>query len=125
MSLEQSEAEVAAVSSHPRISLDDIRREIVSVCYMSGTEFWRRATTGNQQKAAIDIRGLASLTICLVVTKNGTTIVGQSAPADPLNYNQGIGMKLAREDAERQLWPRMGWALKQKLYEERMADVGR
>ncbi len=123
--LEQSDAQVAAVSKHPRVSLSDIKAEIIGIYFMTGHQFWQQAAMTKQDAPQIDVRSLGSLTICMVVTKNGTTIVGQSAPADPSNFNPEIGMKLALEDCERQLWPRMGWALKQKLYEERMADAGR
>jgi len=55
------------------------------------------------------------LTICLITMKNGFTVIGKSAPADPENYNPELGRKFAREDAIRQLWPLMGFALRDRL----------
>lgn len=58
---------------------------------------------------------LGVLTICLIVTRNGFTIIGKSAPASTDNFDADLGRKLAYEDAVRQLWPLMGYALREKL----------
>jgi len=55
------------------------------------------------------------MTIAVVVMKNGYVVLGKSAPADPDNFNQELGEKFAREDAIRQIWPLMGFALRDKL----------
>jgi len=49
------------------------------------------------------------------VTRNGFTLIGKSAPASPDNFDPVLGRKLAYEDAVRQLWPLMGYALRDKL----------
>jgi len=41
--------------------------------------------------------------------------VGKSAPASADNFNADLGRKLAYEDAIRQLWPLMGFALRERL----------
>jgi len=61
---------------------------------------------------------LAVLTVCLIVTRNGFTIIGKSAPASADNFDAELGRKLAYEDAVRQLWPLMGYALREKLHNE-------
>jgi hypothetical protein len=48
---------------------------------------------------------------------------GQSAPADPENFDQAFGEKLARDDAIRQLWPLEGYLLRQKLYNLSQSDA--
>lgn len=58
---------------------------------------------------------LGVLTVCTLVMRNGFTVIGKSAPADAANYNADLGRKFAREDAIRQLWPLMGFALRDRL----------
>jgi hypothetical protein len=57
------------------------------------------------------------LTICILVLANGFIVIGKSAPASPENFDEEKGKTFAREDAIRQLWPLMGFALRQKLHE--------
>jgi hypothetical protein len=59
---------------------------------------------------------LGVLTVCILVMKNGFVVMGKSAPADPGNFNAELGAKFAREDAVRQLWPLMGYALRDRLH---------
>jgi hypothetical protein len=42
-------------------------------------------------------------------------VIGKSVPASPDNFNPDLGRKLAYEDCIRQLWPLMGFALKERL----------
>lgn len=58
---------------------------------------------------------LDCLTICVLVLKNGYTVVGKSACASPENYDEAIGHKIAREDARRQIWALEGYALRTSL----------
>jgi len=50
--------------------------------------------------------------------ENGFTIAGRGAVIDPDNFNLEIGRKVARQDAERQLWQLEGYRLQWQLYEE-------
>lgn len=56
------------------------------------------------------------LTIAVVTTKNGFTVVGESACAWPANYDKDIGERLALSDAKNKLWALMGYHLKQQLF---------
>lgn len=47
--------------------------------------------------------------------RNGFIMVGKSAPTSPENFNAELGRKLAYEDCIRQLWPLMGFALRDRL----------
>jgi hypothetical protein len=58
---------------------------------------------------------LKLLSVCMLVMRNGFTVIGTSAPASPENFNAELGRKLAYENAIRQLWPLMGFALRDKL----------
>ena len=57
------------------------------------------------------------MTICLLVTENGYSILGKSVPADPENYNVDLGMKFAKEDCIRQLWPLEAYLLREVMTE--------
>lgn len=55
------------------------------------------------------------LTIAVVRLSNGFVMLGQSAPADPANFNEELGRKFALEDATRKIWPMEGYLLCEKL----------
>jgi hypothetical protein len=112
MSLEATEKECAAVAVAPRVALADIEAAIkAKYCYTAG-ELLQEVST----EAALDV-----LTICILVLKNGFTIIGKSAPASADNFNAELGKKLAYEDAVRQAWPLFGFNLRQKLHDVEMS----
>lgn len=55
------------------------------------------------------------MTIAIVKLKNGFVVIGESAPADPANFNAELGQKFALETAKRKIWPLLGFALCEKL----------
>ena len=57
------------------------------------------------------------LTFCVLVLRNGFTVTGESACASPENFDAEIGKNIAYENAKQKIWPLMGYALKQELYE--------
>ena len=61
---------------------------------------------------------LRLLTFCVLVLRNGFTVTGESACASPENFDAEIGRKIARQNAVAKIWPLMGYALKQSLYED-------
>ncbi len=58
---------------------------------------------------------LGLLTICVLVLRNGFTVVGKSACASPENYNAEVGARIAREDAVQQVWALEGYHLRHQL----------
>ena len=60
----------------------------------------------------------SQLTVCVLTLLNGFTVTGESACADPAMFNAEIGQKIARENAERKIWPLMGYALKEEMMKE-------
>lgn len=64
---------------------------------------------------------LKLLTICVLVLKNGFTLVGKSACASPENFDAAIGARIAREDAKQQLWPLLGFMVKDGLHRAEQA----
>jgi hypothetical protein len=55
-------------------------------------------------------------TICYLTLQNGFTVTGQSACADPRNFNEELGRKIAYDNAFREIWPLEGYLLKEKLW---------
>lgn len=70
----------------------------------------------NISKADFYVHPGSQLTICIITLLNGFTVTGQSACADPKMFNEEIGEKFAFADAERKIWPLLGYALKQELF---------
>lgn len=66
----------------------------------------------------------SQLTICILTLQNGYTITGQSACADPTNYKQDIGERLAKEDAKKKIWALMGYALKEEIHRAGLPQEG-
>lgn len=110
-----SEQELAAKATGPRVSLEDRDNNIAGY----GVFNVHKALT------ALGIPALPStqlLTIAVVTTHNGFTVVGESACAWPANYDEDMGNRLALENAKNKLWPLMGYALKQGLWDANMID---
>lgn len=111
MSLQASDAEAAAVAVAPRVSLADIEAAITHSYHFTADKAVEATKPAAQPVAC----SLDLLSICILVMQNGFTVIGKSAPASPANFNPQLGRKLAYEDAVRQLWPLMGYALRDKL----------
>lgn len=115
-SLEQSDAEVAAVSTAVRVALADIesaiahRYDVNAANAVGCASHWVVKPDGTAGADALQV-----LSLCFLVMKNGFTVVGKSAPASPENFNAEFGKKLAYDDCIRQLWPLMGFALRDRL----------
>ncbi len=111
-SIQQADREAAAVAKAPRVSLADIQRSIAHRYHFRGDE----AVTA--MGAEDPPESLKVLSVCILVLLNGWTVIGKSAPASPANFDAMLGHKLAEEDAIRQLWPLMGFALRDRLAKE-------
>lgn len=57
------------------------------------------------------------LTFCVLVLKNGFTVTGESACADPKIFNAVTGRNVARQNAVSKIWQLEGYLLKQRLSE--------
>jgi len=115
MDIETADRLAAIAATAPRVSLASIRDKIKACYYFTGAE-----AVGPNRPAMPE---LASLSICIIVMKNGWTVLGKSAPASPANFDPDLGMRLAREDAERQLWPLEGYLLRNRLYGSEQAGM--
>ena len=111
-----TDAASAAVAVAPRVQLKDIEAGIAAQYYLTGDKAVMNAE-GWGDGIGPQPDPLAVLTICIVVMKNGFTVIGKAAPASPENFNRDLGRKFAYEDAIRQLWPLMGFALRDRLHD--------
>ena len=57
-----------------------------------------------------------------MVLLHAFTVIGKSAPASPENFNAELGRKFAYEDAVRQLWPLLGFSLRDRLLASRQRN---
>ena len=64
----------------------------------------------------------ATLTLAIVVLQNGYEVIGQSACADPKNFDAALGQQLALEDAKKKVWPLEAYLLKQRLWERNQSS---
>jgi hypothetical protein len=107
-----TEREIAAVANKAlRITPKIVEGEIASEHYFTAAQ--GVAGAGQLMEGVPESLGL--LTICVLVLRNGFTVLGKSACASPENFDLEIGTSLAREDAVRQIWPLMGYELKSWL----------
>lgn len=115
MSVEATDKRAAENATHPRISLAMIKAEIQNEAYMTGDTFISHAVTVHNASKSTNPHTKV-LTICMCSLKNGWIVLGKSAPASPENYDQELGEKLAYEDCIRQIWPLLGYQLRDQLH---------
>jgi hypothetical protein len=59
-----------------------------------------------------------TLTICILTLQNGFRVTGESACADPANFNEAKGRELAGKQAREKIWPLLGYALRDRLHKQ-------
>lgn len=116
--LQSSDDAAAKVAAAPRVTLADIEANIAfETSVLAGHVARSNFSTGRYPDLAVET-ALDLLTLHVIVTKSGFTFVGTSACASPENFNAELGRKFARDDALRQMWLPMGYALKEKLEQQ-------
>jgi len=110
-SLSASETLSANNATAPRVSVSNIERQMESVVYINLGDAIER--TGQDASAASHL-----MTLCVITMRNGFVEVGKSAPASPANFDREKGRVFAYEDAVRNLWPKLGYALRDALWME-------
>ena len=118
MSDKEIEQEIQAKGkTAARVTPADVQANIVGEYYFTASEGVQAAL--HKQDELTRLTGahgeLALLTFCVLVLKNGVT--GESACASPENFDEEIGRKIARQNAEQKIWPLMGYELKQRLHD--------
>lgn len=130
-----TEADIVAAGADvaPRITPAHIEAQVFSELYLTGEEALAAGAYVGPGGPVDGIHeqsttSLHCLTLCILVLKNGYTVVGKSACASPENFNLVIGQRIAREDAVRQVWALEGYYLRHKLagtqYEGAKASPG-
>jgi hypothetical protein len=116
-SLEQADAEAASVATAPRVSLADIDAAIEKRYDFNALDAVEMAALADEKPLPEHVRRqLGLMSVCILVLRNGFVVIGKSAPASPANFNQQLGRKLAYDDCRRQLWPLMGFSLRETLH---------
>jgi hypothetical protein len=100
------------------ITLEQIENSIRAVSFVSGEDLYKANAADPLAQLAEEF-SLHTTTVCFMVLENGYTILGKSGCADPKKYDRQIGERLAREDCIRQIWPLLGYQLKDQLYRGR------
>lgn len=102
----------AKLGGGARVSKQDIESEIAYVFYTDGSAAARSGHGEAMQSLGFQdaYDRLQWLTLCIIVMKNGFSVIGTSAPMSPRNYDPQVGKLNAYENAFRQLWPLMAYA---------------
>ena len=85
---------------------------------IGGKRVTLNALKANIAKEEFHVFPGSRLTVCVLTLLNGFMVTGESACADPAMFNEEIVQKIARENAERKIWPLMGYALKEEMMKE-------
>lgn len=116
--IEKASAEVYAKTGAPRVTLQDIENAIGSITYVTADRLLHIETEWKRDVSISKTEDHARIyTICMVTLRNGWTIIGGSAPASSENFDPMHGRKLAYDQCIKQIWPLMGFALKQATYD--------
>jgi len=112
---------VAKGLTAPRVTPKDIEANIASEHYFNAAH---AVAYNDGGPTVVPPAPLGLLTFCVLVLNNGFTVVGKSACASPENFDADVGRKVARGDAVNQVWPLMGYALKQGLHDAAQSLAG-
>lgn len=107
----------AKAANGPRVTPQALTDEIISAYYFTADEgVYGHESLNSESVSTPEPQGpLGLLTICVLVLRNGFTVHGVSACASPENFNWEIGKRIARENAERAIWPLLGFRLRDEL----------
>lgn len=106
----------------PRITPQRIDDVILSEHYFTAADGATHTAAVNSSEL-IPTYALRLLTICVLVLKNGFTVLGESACASAENFNAELGRKIALLNAKSKIWPLEGYLLKQQLHDQRELDA--
>lgn len=119
-SVTSAEIESAIVTkglTAPRITIEAIEASVVGEYYLTGDEI-AQASKAHVKPWPVEPQhqaNLGTLTICILLLRNGFMVVGKSAVASPVNFDAKLGREIARKDAVSQIWAPMGFELRSKL----------
>lgn len=117
-----SSLEMGAAPAAPSVTPMDLEAEIASERYFTAAEgvmgaYHARGGVhphgGSPSQDEHERLGL--MTICVLVLKNGFTVVGTAACVSAANFDEEKGREIARAKAVEQLWPLLGFRLADKV----------
>lgn len=112
----------------PRVTPEDVEANIASEYYFTAFDGALGALSDTEADPVQSALGLPQplhlLTFCVLVLRNGFTVIGESACASPENFDAELGRKIARQNAINKVWPLMGYALKERLHERAAQTPG-
>ena len=132
--------DIAAITVAPRVTPEmlkaNIRDEVYFTAYQGAAHAFLQDTLEKNKgvtfSSEVGTRGseategvpeeLRLLTFCVLVLQNGFTVHGVSACASKENYNREIGERIAKENALNQIWPLMGYTLRNELHLQERAE---
>jgi Phage protein (N4 Gp49/phage Sf6 gene 66) family len=94
------------------VTLDEIEAIISQEHYFTALDGYVGAHGGLTDPYPDELR---KLTFCVLILKNGFTVTGHSACVDLESFDAELGRKAARADAINEVWPLLGYALKERL----------
>ncbi len=97
----------------PRLTPDHIDSVIAG-------EYWFTADKAVGENVPV-LESMKVYTICLIVLRNGFIVEGHSAPVSAENFDAGLGIQIARENARKKIWELEGYLLKEKLNRREIA----
>jgi hypothetical protein len=119
-----SEAAIAAVSTAPRVTPADIEAQIAYEGHFTADMGIAADNSCYGNLGDPGPKELKQVSICVLVLKNGHKIVGvNEGPVSPENFDAELGRKMARGKAIDQIWPLMGYQLKEQLYQRTQPAV--
>ena len=117
-----------------RVTPADIEENIVSEHYFTAADgvIGAAASQSKSENTVMamvtfkecDAPSLGLLTFCVLVLRNGFTVTGESACASPENFNAEIGRRIARENAVNNVWPLLGFRLRDELARPALTEGG-
>jgi hypothetical protein len=102
----------------PRVTPQDLKDNIYAAHYFTAEDGVQGALAKTCRELGVESPVLSLLTFCVIVLRNGFTVTGESACASPENFDAEIGRKIAFENAKQKVWPLMGYALKNSLFQQ-------
>ena len=98
----------------PRVTPEDVEANIAEEYYFTAEQGAFAAATAPKGSDVVN-PSLSLLTFCVLVLRNGFTVVGHSACASPENFDAELGKKIARSNARDKIWALEGYALRERL----------
>ena len=101
----------------PRVTPADLEANVIDELYFTARDASIGLDVSPDDRPMTAAQAHRLLTFCVLTLRNGFTVTGESACASPENFDAGLGKKIARANAVNKIWPLMGYALKEQLYQ--------